>query len=171
MAKDSLRRRRENGARPVRVDVEVDCYVRLEGLADQLGLTAAGAAREAVGDWIVRREASLTRQSRLRVERAMRGAWDGRPVVELLADFRVQMAAAGLRSAAENCITRAMPRSEEMTLRERREKLGLSREKLARLADVSAARVEQLEMGAPPKRSRVLERLEAALRDEESVAV
>jgi DNA-binding XRE family transcriptional regulator len=172
MAKDSLRRRWENGARRVRVDVEIGSYIRLEELAGQRRITVEEAVREAVRDWVVRREESLSRQSRLRVEAAMRGASDGRPVGELLADFRAQMVAAGLKVPAENCIrTVMMPHSAEMTLRERREALGLSREKLAFKAGISSATIERFEAGIFPERSRALERLEAALRDEESVAV
>jgi len=48
-------------------------------------------------------------------------------------------------------------------MRERREALGLSRERLARLADVSSASVELFEGGWRPQRSRVLPAVMAAL--------
>jgi len=54
-----------------------------------------------------------------------------------------------------------MPKT--VDLRERRERLGLSRERLARLADVSSASIELFEGGWRPQRSRVFPAVCAAL--------
>lgn len=54
-----------------------------------------------------------------------------------------------------------MPKT--LDLRERRERLRLSRERLARLADVSSASIELFEGGFRPQRSRVLPAVYAAL--------
>jgi transcriptional regulator with XRE-family HTH domain len=49
------------------------------------------------------------------------------------------------------------------SIRERREAAGLSRERLARLAECSTAMVVQIEQGYRPGRSRVLPRVERIL--------
>jgi predicted transcriptional regulator len=56
-----------------------------------------------------------------------------------------------------------LPMPKTLDLRERRERLGLSRERLARLADVSSASIELFEGGWRPQRSRVLPAVCAAL--------
>ncbi|HTT26764.1 MAG TPA: hypothetical protein VMG37_00030 [Solirubrobacteraceae bacterium] len=56
-----------------------------------------------------------------------------------------------------------MPTTAAPTLRQRRERLGISRERLARAADVSYRSVELLELGYSPKRSRVLPLIMGAL--------
>lgn len=56
-----------------------------------------------------------------------------------------------------------MTTSESADIRQRRELLGLSREKLARQANCAAITIEMLEGGWRPKRSRVLPALLATL--------
>ncbi len=141
--------------------------VRLEGLATQLDLTRAEAIAEAVRDWTLKREASLNRQNRLMVERALHEAADQRPIEQLLADFRRQMgesrkiSARVLTDAPRPAISRDIPQTQD--IRERREALGISREKLAHKAGISSASIERFETGARFKVSPTMEKLEATL--------
>jgi DNA-binding XRE family transcriptional regulator len=204
----TLAERQAGFDRPVQVTVllEVGVLVQLDGYAAALGLDREQALREAVGDWVVRRQRSTNRRHRLLVEEAMRQAMDMQPVEEILGRlagelgqpsaptmaekverFRRQMEATsggqsvvstdlchrGLIDVDGSGIDRDMPTTKRAgfeTLRQRREALGLSREKLARVADISSATIAKFEEGARPKESKALELLEAALAEREQVA-
>jgi DNA-binding XRE family transcriptional regulator len=106
----------------------------------------------------IRREASLTRGRRLGLEAAMRQAADRVPLDEVLRNF----CSGGLTDDAGDDRLAPMP-NKTATLRERRDALGISRERLAREADISSASIEQFEAGARPVQSVAMEKLEATL--------
>lgn len=188
MRKESLNQRAARSNMPVglRVTLTLETRALIEGLAKQVGITTEEAVAEAISDWRVRREQSANRKTRLGVEKALEDAKDRRAADEVIADFKQQMRQnaewgggpepipkEGLTDSGGSCITQPMPNSSDVgapTLRQRREALGLSREKLAHKADISSASIEQFEAGARPKRSKALERLEATLREQERIA-
>jgi DNA-binding XRE family transcriptional regulator len=171
---------------PVKITITIplQTLIRVEGLARGLKLSRRAALQEAVGHWAVARERSLNRHHRLLVERALQEAKDRAPVEELLRRFRKQMAEVGEASYSQHkdwseALTGEPPvpkvaamtiPTESLALRQRREALGLSRESLARLANVSTASIAQFEGGLIPKESRVLTLVQRALLQEERFA-
>ena len=179
----TLNERYANLNRPVRVTVTLplQTLIKVEGQAREIGLSRQQALGEAVGDWSVRRERSLNRHNRLLVERALEEAKDKEPVEVLLERFRRQMGATAggehkdwsepLTCVPEVPKVHTMTSSTQaLTLRQRREALGLSRQRLASLADVSTGSLAQFEGGLIPKESKVLGLIEAALREQERLA-
>jgi DNA-binding XRE family transcriptional regulator len=179
----------------ITLTVSIGSLIRLEGFAHDIGLSREEALLDAISLWSVRREQSINRSHHLAIRKAM----DKQPIAELLERFRKQMEGSPVGSWApapalydpespgDGCVTKShkdaidiAPRparlspmtttTEPRSLRERRESLGLSRERLARLADVSMASIAQFEAGLQPKESRVLGLLEAALSEQERIA-
>jgi DNA-binding XRE family transcriptional regulator len=170
----------------ITISLPVCVLVSLEGHAHDIGLSREEGFLDAISLWVARREQSINRQDRFMIQKALREAADKQPVEELLERFRKQMGETrprmmeGPRNISPNPLTAdlepatvppmpSLTRSE--VLRQRREALGLSRERLARLADVSSASIEQFEGGLIPKKSEVLGLVESALRQQERIAV
>lgn len=172
MRKDTLGRRFAGLNRPATVSIKLPLQVllRVEGAAKQDGISRAAALEEAVLSWSVRRERSLNRQRRLELAKALRQAADHQPIAELLERFRRQMGdaeagehkdrARGLTGTDKSVRLVAM---RLVSMRERREALGLTRQQLAQLAGCSLSMLQMLEGGYKPVTGRVMGRIEKAL--------
>ncbi len=168
--------------RPVKITIVLPAQVlaRSEQCARDRGQSRGEALVEAVEEQNVRRAQSANRQDRLELQKALRVAKDQEPIEELLERFRKQMGetAGGehkdlgrpLTAEPGTPMVALMTNTTGPTLRQRREALKLSRERLARLADVSTASIAQFEGGFFPKESKVLGLVEAALRQQERIA-
>lgn len=180
MRKESLNQRARNGYRRVTLEfpVTIDDIIRVEDLAAELGISRDQLLEWSLTETVVRWELKANRAQRINAEKALRAAADREPIGPLLDRFRAQMKAnggfehkdsvQGLTSIAGSDMNENM--DTDRTLRERREALGLSREKLARIADISAAAIEQFEQGRRPENSKALPQLEATLRQQERIA-
>ena len=174
--KDSLGARFRLNNTPVKLEVETTLHtmLTLQGLGEQMGLSVEEIVSDAIGWWKVRRETSLNRRGRLRVENALREAKDSRPAQEIIDDFLRQMkanAVGGDHLSDGCCTTLGMAQSDDsQQLRARREALGLSQKKLAELSRLSVSYIVQLERGLTPKASPKLEQLEATLSEQERIS-
>lgn len=164
----------------VEIPVPVQLVIQIEDQAAERGITKTELLELALGEAVARWNLKINRRDRIATEQALRAARDGEPIGPLLDRFRTQMEASrgsehkdssqGLTASAGSAMNRNMSTTSERSLRERREALGLSREKLARLADISTSAVAQFEEGRRPASSKALPLLEAALRQQERIA-
>lgn len=97
--KETLNARAARLNRPVvlQIELSVSTLADLDELAGRVGKTRQAALQDAAFEWTWRNRRRQTRNERIRVEQAMRGARDEVPLGPLLDRFRAQMEAASVR--------------------------------------------------------------------------